>query len=59
MKNYNDVDKLPKDCLSRDELILRILRELEIPFEQEHIDAMNEAFRHGWTRGEKLANSLK
>jgi hypothetical protein len=38
---------------TKDEVILDILREYEVVFEQNTLQAMNEAFREGWLRGEE------
>ena len=45
--------------LSKDELILAILREYEVVFDEEHIKAMGEAFRCGFIAGEEYAREDK
>jgi hypothetical protein len=50
-------DGLEADKLTRDELIMAILREQEVPFDEGHIKAMQEAFRCGFLRGEEYGKN--
>ena len=46
------------DDLTKDELVMAILKEYKVAFDEGHIKAMNEAFRCGFLRGEEYGINM-